>query len=300
MNSSSVVSPAGADRRIPTWASRVVSGLARDRPVVVTKGDLTQRLTEAGCGRDPDSAIRELRRIGWLVQLPVKGTWAFIPPGEAAISDPYLPLRSWLARDQNAGFMLAGASAAWHLGYLDRQPDGRIPIWLPPAKRLPDGLASYVSVVRIPWNAADTALLAPRPALLVRRRLDLVAWATGLPALGPEALLVQIATRPASFGPWADLVPHLDDLVADCSDERLERLLSGRPTSAWQRASYLLDSGGEPARGQALLAKRHTEVMPVTRFTTAHSRDRGESVWAPEYQLVDELVVPLLRVIGKA
>lgn len=128
-------------------------------------------------------------------------------PGEAAISDPYLPLRSWLARDQNAGFMLAGASAAWHLGYLDRQPDGRIPIWLPPAKRLPDGLASYVSVVRIPWNAADTALLAPRPALLVRRRLDLVAWATGLPALGPEALLVQIATRPASFGPWADLVP---------------------------------------------------------------------------------------------
>lgn len=131
-------------------------------------------------------------------------------------------------------------------------------------------------------------------------RLDLVAWATGLPALGPEALLVQIATRPASFGPWADLVPHLDDLVADCSDERLERLLSGRPTSAWQRASYLLDSGGEPARGQALLAKRHTEVMPVTRFTTAHSRDRGESVWAPEYQLVDELVVPLLRVIGKA
>ncbi|MBL7325467.1 hypothetical protein INQ16_28035, partial [Escherichia coli] len=49
-----------------------------------------------------------------------------------------------------------------------------------------------------------------------------------------------------------------------------------------------------------LLAKRHTEVMPVTRFTTAHSRDRGESVWAPEYQLVDELVVPLLRVIGKA
>ncbi|KBH77604.1 hypothetical protein N092_00711, partial [Mycobacterium tuberculosis variant africanum MAL020136] len=258
-----MVSPAGADRRIPTWASRVVSGLARDRPVVVTKEDLTQRLTEAGCGRDPDSAIRELRRIGWLVQLPVKGTWAFIPPGEAAISDPYLPLRSWLARDQNAGFMLAGASAAWHLGYLDRQPDGRIPIWLPPAKRLPDGLASYVSVVRIPWNAADTALLAPRPALLVRRRLDLVAWATGLPALGPEALLVQIATRPASFGPWADLVPHLDDLVADCSDERLERLLSGRPTSAWQRASYLLDSGGEPARGQALLAKRHTEVMPV-------------------------------------
>lgn len=300
MNSSAVASPAGADRRIPTWASQVVSGLARDRPAVVTKEDLTLRLTLAGCERDPDSAIRELRRMGWLVHLPVKGTWAFIPPGEDAVSDPYLPLRSWLARDQNAGFMLAGASAAWHLGYLDRRPEGRIPIWLPPVKRLPDGLAPYVSVVRIPWNAADTALLAPRPALLARRRLDIVAWATELPAFGPEALLVQLATRPASFGPWADLVAHLDQLVADCSDERLERLLSGRPTSAWQRASYLVDAAGEPARGQALLAKRQTEAIPVARFTTAHSHDRGESVWAPEYQLVDELVAPLLRVLGKA
>lgn len=127
-NSRAVTSPVGADRRIPTWASQVVSGLARDRPAVVTKEDVAQRLAEAGCERAPDSAVRELRRIGWLVQLAVKGTWAFIPPGEDAVSDPYLPLRSWLARDQNAGFMLAGASTAWHLGYLDRQPDGRIPI----------------------------------------------------------------------------------------------------------------------------------------------------------------------------
>jgi hypothetical protein len=80
----------------------------------------------------------------------------------------------------------------------------------------------------------------------------------------------------------------------------LERLLSGRPTSAWQRASYLLDAAGEPARGQALLAKRQTEAMPVARFTAPHSRDRGESVWAPEYQLVDEVVAPLLHVLGKA
>lgn len=294
------VSPTGADRRIPTWASQVVSGLARDRPAVVTREDVARRLAAAGCNRDPDSAIRELRRIGWLVHLPAKGTWAFIPPGEDAVSDPYLPLRSWLARDRNAGFMLAGASAAWHLGYLDRQPDGSIPIWLPPGKRLPDGLAPHVSVVRIRWTAADTELLAPRPALLARKRLDIVAWATGLPAFGPEALLVQLATRPASFGPWADLVTHLDELISDCSDERLERLLSGRPTSAWQRASYLVDAAGEPARGQALLAKRQIEAMPVTRFTNAPSPYSGESVWAPEYQLVDDLVAPLLRVLGKA
>lgn len=300
VNSRAVVSPAGASRRIPTWASPVVSGLARDRPAVVTKEDLTLRLAEAGCDREPDSAIRELRRMGWLVHLPVKGTWTFIPPGEDAVFDPYLPLRAWLARDQNAGFMLAGASAAWHLGYLDRRPEGRIPIWLPHFKRLPDGLAPYVSVVRIPWKANDTALLAPRPALLARRRLDIIAWATGLPAFGPEALLVQLAARPTSFGPWTDLVTHLDQLIADCSDERLERLLSDRPTSVWQRASYLVDVAGEPVRGQALFAKCQKETMPVARFANAHSDNGGESIWVPGYQLVDEVVAPLLRVLGKA
>ncbi len=300
MDTTAVRSPAGAARRIPTWAARVVSDLARDRPAVVTKDDVAQRLTAAGCTREPDSAIRELRRIGWLVHLPVKGTWAFIPPGEDAVSDPYLPLRSWLAHDQGAGFMLAGASAAWHLGYLDRQPGGRTDIWLPPGKRLPDGLAPHVSVVRIPWTAADWALLGPRPALLVRRRLDIVAWATGLPAFGPDALLVQLAARPASFGPWSDLVAHLDELITDCSDDRLERLLSGRPTSVWQRTSYLVAVAGEPARGRALLAKRHTAAMPVVRFTHPHDHDGGAGIWSPEYQLVDELVAPLLRVLGKA
>jgi hypothetical protein len=41
------------------------------------------------------------------------------------------------------------------------------------------------------------------------------------------------------------------------------------------------------------------QAMPVARFTTAHSVDRGENVWASDYQLVDEVVAPL-RVLGKA
>lgn len=295
-------SPLGADRRIPTRASAVIAGLARDRPAVVTTDDLALRLAEAASERDVDSAIRELRRLGWLVGLPVQGTWAFIPPGEAAVSDPYLAVRAWLARDHDAGCMLAGAAAAWHLGYLDRQPQGRVSLWLPTNTRLPDGLRKYVSSVKISWNIEDTAQLAPSTALLLRRRLDIVSWATGLPAFGPEALLVQLAARPSSFRPWADIVAHLDVLTADCVDERLLPLLSGQSMSTWQRASYLIDVAGDPERGAALLAKHQKKTRSVVQFTHPQIRASHptEGVWVPKYQLIDDLVAPLLSVVGKA
>lgn len=269
-----MVSPAGADRRIPTWASRVVSGLARDRPVVVTKEDLTQRLTEAGCGRDPDSAIRELRRIGWLVQLPVKGTWAFIPPARPpSRTRIYRCARGWPVTRTRASCWPVhpqrGTSDTW-----TANPTAAS-IWLPPVKaaRRP----SIVCVRRAHplerggHRTAGSASRVAGPAAARPRRV-------GDRVTGARTRSITCANRhaPGLVRAVGRPCPHLDDLVADCSDERLERLLSGRPTSAWQRASYLLDSGGEPARGQALLAKRHTEVMPVTRFTTAHSRDRGE------------------------
>jgi hypothetical protein len=302
LSAQGATSPLGADRRIPRWASAVIAGLARDRPIVVTTEDLALRLAEANSERDVDSAIRDLRRLGWLVGLPAQGTWTFIPPGETAVSDPYLPVRAWLARDHDAGCMLAGAAAAWHLGYLDRQPQGRVSVWLPAKKRLPDGLRKYVSTVRISWKIQDTAQLAPSTALLLRRRLDIVSWATGLPALGPEALLVQLAARPSSFRPWADIVAHLDVLAADCVDERLLPLLSGQSMSTWQRASYLIDVAGDPERGAALLAKSQTKTMSVVQFTHPHihASRRTKGVWVPEYQLVDDLVAPLLSVVGKA
>ncbi|MGH9187948.1 MAG: type IV toxin-antitoxin system AbiEi family antitoxin, partial [Acidimicrobiales bacterium] len=82
-------SPAGPDRRVPGWASALVGGLTRDAPAVVTREDIAQRSAELGLDRDLDATIAELRRLGWLVALPVKGTWAFVPPGQDAVTDPY-------------------------------------------------------------------------------------------------------------------------------------------------------------------------------------------------------------------
>lgn len=302
-NGGQVTSSAGMDRRVPTWASGLVAGLSRDLPTVVTREDLSDRLAELASDRDVDSSIDELRRLGWLVGLPIQGTWAFIPPGQDAVADPYLPLRAWLARYPDTEFLLAGAAAAWHLGYLDRNPDGRTSIWLPTERRLPDGLRPHISVVRIRWSRAAAKQLRPSTALLLRRKLDLVAWAGGLPAFGPEALVVQLAARPASFRPWADLVAHLGQLAADCDDDRLADLLAGQSASTWQRAAYLLHAAGHPPRGIELFDRRPAGgPMPKVHFeqSTRHRGDDDSALWVPQYYVVDRLIAPLQGLVGKA
>lgn len=298
---STALSPTGADRRIPTWASGLVAGLARDLPPVVTREAVAARLAEVGLERDVNASITELRRLGWLVGLPVKGTWAFIPPGQDAIADPYLPLRAWRARDPNAEFLLAGGAAAWHLGYLDRRPEGPTPVWKPADLRLPDGLQPHVTVVRLAWHDLSMKELRPITALLARRHLDILNWASGLPAFGPEALIVQLAARPASFRPWADLLVHLDQVVADCDDDRLARLLVDQTSSAWQRAAYLLHAGGQPPRGTALIDRKPAGSMPKVRFEHPDvERNEARTLWVPQYHVVDRLIAPLRGLVGKA
>jgi hypothetical protein len=298
--SSRLTSGVGADRRVPTWAAGLISDLSRDLPTVLTREEILERLTNSRSKREIDATINELRRLGWLVGLPIHGVWAFIPAGQDELADPYLALRAWQARDPDAGFMLAGAAAAWHLGYLDRAPDRQTSIWLPATTRLPDGLRPYVSLVQIKWAPDAVILISPTTRLLLQRKLDIVSWASGLPAFGPEALIVQLAARPSSFLPWADLVAHLDQLVADCDDERLATLLADQSTSAWQRASYLLHAAGQPSRGLELLNQRPRRPMPKVKFHHARIDHGDPGVWIAEYHLLDRLVAPLQLVLGKA
>ena len=241
--------------------------------------------------------------MGWLVGLPVHGAWAFVPPGYDELADSYLGLRAWRATSGREVFMLAGSAAAWHLGYLDREPTGPTNIWLPANVRVPDGLRNRVSAVHLGFGRDDVTRLAPIRQLLLRRKLDIVAWSDRLPAFGPEALLVQLAARPSSFYPWADLLGHLESIVDDCDDARLSMLLANQSVAAWQRTAYLLHCGGRPQRGTELLHARSSRTvqnkMPKTTFEHPLV-DSHDHVWVPEYQLVDRLVAPLRAAIGKA
>jgi hypothetical protein len=283
------------DRPIPPWAAGVVSRLSRDRPWVVTRADLDRYLAEADVNRDSIQAARDLQRLGWLSSVHLKGVWAFVPAGEGSVTDPYLDLRAWEARDPEALFFLIGEAAAWHLGYVPRRHDGPVAVWLPSGQRVPHGLRAHVSVVRIPWSAEHLALLPPTTPLLHRKGLDLVSWASGLPAVGPEALLVQLASRPTSFHTWADLVGQLDLLAVDCDLERTTELLGGMSTSAWQRAGYLLDRGGQREAGVELL-----EARPRAAMSTVQLGNGSAAVWSNRFRVNDRLVAPLQQQLGKA
>lgn len=282
-------------RPVPPWAAGLVGRLSQDRPAVVTREDLAGYLAELRSARDVDQTARDLRQLGWLSTLHLKGVWAFNPAGEARVSDPYLDLRAWRAREPDAVFSLAGEAAAWHLGYVARAFDGTPAIWLPPEARVPHGLRPHVSLVRIRWAPEDVGRLGPRSALLRRKGLDLTGWASGLPAFGPEALIVQLAARPGSFRIWADLIGQLDVLAADCNLEGLAGLLRSQSTSAWQRAAYLLDRGGRHSDALTLLEQRPNDRMPVVSFGDGPAAD-----WSADFRVNDRLIAPLQRQLGKA
>ena len=283
------------DRRIPGWAAALQAELARDRPAVVTRDEIATRLREVVSTHDVDATVRELQRLGWLNPLHVKGVWAYVPPGENEIVDPYIDLRGWQAHDPNAVFALAGEAAAWHLGYLDRRFNGPVSVWIPKKSQLPNGLRPHLSIVTLGWSAQDAARLQPTTAFLHQRRLDMKTWAAGLPGFGPEALLVQLSARPASFRVWADLVPHLQNLAGDCELERLSELLNKQSSSAWQSAAYILHCGDRHNDAIELLANRPKKPMSIVNIGTGPTSD-----WAPEFSVVDHLIAPLQRASGKA
>jgi hypothetical protein len=262
---------------------------------VVTRDDIGTYLAEVGSKRDVDATVKHLQRLGWLVPVHIRGVWAYLPHGQEQITDRYIDLRAWRARDPEAVFALAGEAAAWHLGYLDREFSGSPTVWLPEETRMPFGLRPHVSVVKLGWTASEIRLVVPSTRLLHQRHLDLTKWAGGIPAFGPEALLVQLSTRVKSFRSWADLVPHMEQQAADCDIEKLSKLLRGKSQSAWQRAAYLLHCGGRHDDGLALLARRPTQRMADVVFGDGH-----DAVWIPQFRIVDRLVAPLQRKLGKA
>ena len=284
-----------SERRIPTWAAGVLALLARDRPAVVTRADLRVYLQEAESNRELDPTVRELQRLGWIVPLHLKSVWAYVPAGESQTIDPYIDLRGWRAREVDATFALAGEAAAWHLGYIDRAYQGSVAVWIPEESRLPHGLRAYLKTITIGWSANEASLLGPTTKFLHSRKLDAVNWSSGLPAFGPEALVVQLAARPNSFRVWADLVPHLTQLAADCDEGRIATLLQRRSSSAWQRAAYMLSCGGRHDDGVELLGRSpHQKMAKVTL-------GRGtKSKWIPLFQITDQLIAPLQESTGKA
>ncbi len=283
------------ERRIPRSVALIVARLTQDQPTTVTREQLGEYVEETGSNRDLESVLRELVTLGWLTSTPRYGVWAFIVPGEVESNDPYLNLRAWQASDPNVVFALAGESVAWHLGFIARKFNGPTSIWIPTGTIVPRGLRQRVATVTLGWGADKASSLAPERSWLIQRKLDLTRWANGLPAFGPEALLVQLGSRPKSFHPWADLAPNLEALATSCNLAKLLGLLEGHKTTAYQRVAYLLTIGGQRANGDRVLASRPTR--PLSHVVLG---DGNDSSFSSAFRITDRLVAPFLAQFGKA
>lgn len=172
----------GASRSIPGWAADLIAVLSRDRPAVVTRQDLAGRLEELGVGRDLERTARDLQQLGWFASLHLKGVWAFVPAGEANVTDPYIDLRAWKARTR--------------CRVRSRRRGGGVAPWLPPPQLRRDdrGLAAAErarSARTAELRLARTAQLGGRTNQRVRAQLSspssqgagpdqLGRWAPGL------------------------------------------------------------------------------------------------------------------------
>jgi hypothetical protein len=164
-------------------------------------------------------------------------------------------------------------------------------IWVDDRMPFPKALRGKVARVTTPFprNVSQQAL-APSLKLLRERKLDLLQWAEGLPAFGPEALLVQISARPASFSAWVDLAGRLSEFCGDIDISRLSPLLEASTDATRQRAVYLLRLGVK--RGvMGLLPK----TLPPVKFD-----GNGPANWDPKTGISDSLVAPLLHANAKA
>jgi AbiEi antitoxin C-terminal domain len=283
------------ERRIPWSVAAIVARLTQDQPSTLTRDQVNEYLVETGSQLNLESVLRELVALGWLTSTPRHGVWAFIAPGEVESSDPYLGLRAWQASDPAAVFALAGEAVAWHLGLVARRYDGPVALWIPKGTTVPRGLRQDVATVTLGWNADQSSKVGPERAWLMQRKLDLTRWSNGIPAFGPEALLVQLGVRPTSFHPWADLAPNLQVLANSISLPKLLDLLAGQKTTAYQRVAYFLSLGGQAPNGDKVLAARPTE--PLSHVVLG---DGKHSTFSATHRLTDRLLAPFLAQFGKA
>lgn len=215
-------------RVIPTSMAPVVEQLELDGDLVVTADRLVEALRVVEGGAEPRQLAYELQRAGWLGSLRTRGAWEFLPAargGAYGSGDRLIEFRAQHAVDPAWPGVLAMESAASVLGHAQRVPEREV-VALPPGVVPPKALAGDWRVVTLMLPAAG------------------IATVDCLPTWNLEGLIVGIATRPSAYQDMPGLGQWLPDTVGRVDVERLLGLLDTVPSSARQRAAYLLAAGG--------------------------------------------------------
>jgi len=258
-------------RSIPPWLAAVTEYLELFQPQILTLQDIEFYLHELGRKDDPATVARELQRNGWLLPLRTRGRWEFAPGARAgAISsgDPFIELRATLQR-RPLPVALGYDSAAWLQGLSARQPTKHVLATYPNQRKLPPALNTF----RI---ARTWSVLEPE------QKNNLPVWRV-------PTLLAKMAIIPHHYRDWPNVMEWLEEAFkrADLAD--LERELEWTPDPARIRLAYLADRANFKNVAQELMAKAQPSGLVY------FGRDRTRSHFVREYNLVDSLLVPSVK-----
>ena len=216
-------------RNLPTSIAPVVEQLELDGDAVVTVDRLSDVLRGIGNMDDPRTLGYELQRAGWLGSLRTRNAWEFLPAargGAYGSGDRFIEFRAQHAVDPDWPGVLAMESAASLLGLAQRVPEREV-VALPPGKTVPKAFAGE-------WRAVTLELSAEGLTAVDR-----------LPTWNLEGLIVGIATRPSAYRDMPGLGQWLPYSLGNLDLEKLDVLLSDAPSTARQRAAYLVGIGGK-------------------------------------------------------
>lgn len=258
-------------RPIPPRLSPVVEQLELFQPKILTLDQLSGYLTELGIHEDPAEVAHDLQKLGWLLSLRTRGRWEFAPGSRAGAlpsGDPFVELRATLQR-RDLPVALAYESAAWLQGLSSRQPHRHVLAAEPSLKKVPSALSEF-RVTRI-WGTLEPD-----------RKDKLPVWRV-------STLLAKMATEPAGFRDWPNVMEWLRQAFQRADPFEFEQELSTAPDTARVRLAYLADRADFTQLAGELMRSAHPHGV------TYLGRDRTRSRFIRDYNLVDSLLVPSVK-----
>lgn len=222
-------------RRLSRSLAAVVSALGLDQPIVVTANDLAAIADAAGIRSPANVLAARLRKEGWL--LP-GGVWEFAPAAHAGPyghGDPFLDLRVLAARYPDSNLAVAGTSAMWALGYLERHGEPvDVDVTVARGTHIPAGLTKTLKA---------TTFEEPRVPTTISRDVTV---------LRPASIVVHVASQPNAIR-WKGAAAGLAELFEAIDADQLEHDLVTRPRAVRLRTAYLVH-GGRPDLAHTLTA----------------------------------------------
>jgi predicted transcriptional regulator of viral defense system len=242
--------------------ARVVSELETAQRRTVTTPEVALMIGAPVASQRVRDVIAQLRKHGWLVSLPLRGTYEFQPAvgGPYPSGDSWLELRVALARNPAARAHVGLGSAAFLRHLSDRRPVPDTVVWLV-EQPVPPGLLRAYRVVRCaPDRFFGSSLV------------------DALPVATPERIALEVALWPGYAGDlrspehWMrDVLQHVNiDALADGA-RRLGPAVTGR-------LGYLAERFDVPAAAAAIAELPRTHPIWLGSRATPEAR-QYDSRW---------------------